>query len=496
MQVGYNLRKADKVNLITILLLVIIICGQVAMADGLANSVVQLTAGAVIAIIMFLNYFFPMKSYIRGLLFASLTSLVITGLIFADGYSLNKHYMFLVSIAMVSLYFKKELILIHGILVNIEYIILYVFVPDSFLSEIHTYSDFTTIIILTDGVLILLYFLTKWGNDLVNKTAEKEAETGKLLGKLNGMFQSIKEVAATLDGSIGVLNEKTSNINETSKGILESVQQISAAIQEEASSVNVINGTMNSSMQGLNQSVSLSHGIMDKTNSMESMVEDGWRKVETAKNSMSTVQSAISMTAITVTELKESLDMINSLLYSIKDIAGQTTLLALNASIESARAGEQGKGFAVVAEQIRRLSEQSKAIVADITEVTDHISEKSAEAAEKSVEGDKAANSGLAMMSEVADFFKHIKDYYKDTNGEFQKNVKGIEELVNNFIEIQEQLMNVASISEENSAATEEILSYIEEENSQIGFISETVGQIKALNDRMKDQRNAMKNMN
>ncbi len=496
MQVGYNLRKADKVNLITILLLVIIICGQVVMADGLANSGVQLTAGAVIAAIMFLNYFIPMKSFIRGLLFASLTSFVITGLIFADGYSLNKHYMFLVSIAMVSLYFKKELIMIHGILVNMEYIILYVFVPDSLLSEIHTYSDFTTIIILTDGVLILLYFLTKWGNDLVNKTAEKEAETGKLLGRLNGMFQSIKEVAGTLDGSIGVLNEKTLNINETSKGILESVQQISAAIQEEASSVNVINGTMNSSMQGLNQSVSLSHGIMDKTNSMESMVEDGWRKVEKAKNSMSTVQSAISLTAVTVTELKESLDMINSLLYSIKDIAGQTNLLALNASIESARAGEQGKGFAVVAEQIRRLSEQSRAIVVDITEVTDRISDKSAEAAEKSVEGDKAANSGLAMMSEVAEFFKQIKDYYKDTNGEFQKNVKEIEELVNNFIEIQEQMMNVASISEENSAATEEILSYIEEENSQIGFISETVGQIKALNGRMKDQRNAMKNLN
>ncbi len=492
---GYNLRKADRVNLITVLLLVVIICGQVIYTDGISEGVAQLLAGAAVCIVMVVNYFIPMNGYLRGLLFASLTSIVIMGIVVADPFSLNKHYMFIATIAMVALYFKKELLLAHGIIINIEYVVLYLSAPANFMTDIYRLEDFITIVVMTDGILTILYFLTKWGNDLVNKTTEKEAETGKLLGRLNGMFQSVKEVAGILDGNITELNEKTLNINETSKGILESVQQISAAIQEEASSVNVINGTMNSSMEGLNQSVALSHGLMDKTNSMEGMVEDGWRKVEAAKDSMSTVQSAISLSAVTVTELKESLDMINSLLLSIKDIAGQTNLLALNASIESARAGEQGKGFAVVAEQIRRLSEQSKAIVADITEVTDRISMKSAEAADKSTEGDNAARSGLLMMNEVANFFKQIRDYYKDTNGEFQKNVKEMEGLVSNFIEIQEQLMNVASISEENSASTEEILSYIEEENSQIGHISEAVGRIKELNIRMREQRSAMKKM-
>jgi methyl-accepting chemotaxis protein len=492
---GYNLRKADKVNLLVVLLLVVIICGQVIYTNGFKGGFAQLLAGIAVFLIMTATYFIPMNGYLRGLLFASLTSLVIMGIIIADPFSLNKHYMMMATIAMVSLYFKKELILIHGLIINIEYIILYLTFPTHFLTETYKLEDIFTIIIMTDGIVALLYFLSKWGNELVLKTAEKEAESSKLLERLNGMFQSVKEVAGIMDENILELNEKTLNINETSKGILESVQQISAAIQEEASSVNVINGTMNSSMESLNQSVSRSNGIMQKTNSMESMVEDGYRKLETAKDSMSTVQAAISLTALTVTELKESLDMINSLLYSIKDIAGQTNLLALNASIESARAGEQGKGFAVVAEQIRKLSEQSKAIVANITEVTDRISLKSTEAAEKSAEGDNAARSGLLLMNEVAGFFRQIKDYYKDTNGEFQMNVKEMDALVQNFIEIQEQLMNVASISEENSASTEEILSYIEEENSQINHISEAVIRIKDLNNRMKEQRKAMKNM-
>lgn len=492
---GYNLRKADRVNLITVFLLVFIICGKVIYVDGLSGGFAQLLAGVAVMIVMAVNYYVPMNGYLRGLLFASLTSLVITGIVVADPFTLSKHYMLMITIPMVAMYFKKELILFHGIVLNLEYIILYLVAPKNFLSEIYKFEDIFTIMIVVDGILILLYFLTKWGNELVQKSAEKEAETRNLLGRLNDMFQSIKEVAGNLDDNINVLNEKTVNINETSKGILESVQQISAATQEEASSVNVINGTMSNSMQGLNQTVSISHGIMEKSNSVQGMVEDGWRKVETVKNNMDTVQSSISLTAVTVTELKENLDMINNLLYSIKDIAGQTNLLALNASIESARAGEQGKGFAVVAEQIRKLSEQSKAIVADITDVTDKISVKSTEAAEKSTEGEKAAKSGLLMMNEIADYFREIKDFYKDTNSEFQKNVNEIEGLLKNFIEIQEQLMNVASISEENSAATEEILSYIEEENSQLSFIGESVGQIQTMSNRMKEQRSAMRDV-
>lgn len=492
---GYNLRKVDRVNLITIFMLVVIICVKVILTDGLSGGFAQLLGGLAVMIVMAVNYYVPMNGYLRGLLFASLASMVVTGIVITSPFTLSKHYMLIITIPMVAMYFKKVLILIHGIVLNIEYILLYLVAPKNFLGDIYKLEDIFTILVMADGMLILLYFLTKWGNELVQKSTAKEAETSKLLGRLDGMFQSIKEVAGNLDSNINVLNEKTVNINESSKGILESVQQISAAIQEEASSVNVINGTMNSSMQGLNQTVRLSHGIMEKSNSMQGMVEDGWRKVETVRNSMDTVQSSISLTAVTVTELKENLDMINNLLYSIKDIAGQTNLLALNASIESARAGEQGRGFAVVAEQIRKLSEQSKAIVADITEVTDKISVKSEEAADKSTEGEKAAKSGLLMINEIADYFREIKDFYKDTNNEFQKNVNEIEGLLKNFIEIQEQLMNVASISEENSAATEEILSYIEEENSQLSFIGASVGQIQEMSSKMKDQRSAMKDV-
>jgi methyl-accepting chemotaxis protein len=334
---------------------------------------------------------------------------------------------------------------------------------------------------------MFMFLITKWGNDLVHKIAKKEAESVNIIKQLNDTLATIKDGAKTLDGNVGEMNSKMQSISESSKGILESVQQISAAIQEEASSVSVINNSMANSMQMVNKTVEISRSVLNKSNDMSLKVEDGWEKVNSVTESMGTVKSTISLTAGTVLELIESLDEITRLLGGIKEIAGQTNLLALNASIESARAGEHGKGFAVVAEQIRKLSEQSRDIIADINKVTEDIAEKSKVASAKSVEGEKTASEGMELISGIRDYFGELKDFYNDINGEMQDSVNKIEATAEIFTEIQEQLMNVASISEENSASTQEILSYVESENSQIVSMKETAAELGKLSRTLKD---------
>lgn len=159
----------------------------------------------------------------------------------------------------------------------------------------------------------------------------------------------------------------------------------------------------------------------------------------------------------------------------------------MNASIESARAGEQGKGFAVVADNIRNLSEQSKKIIESINEVTTLIFDKSEIASRMSEEGEKAVLEGIQMIDEVASYLDDIKIYYHDTNENLSKSMNEIAVAANNFISIQEQITNVASISEENSASTEEILSIIEDENSQINYINTSVAEVHGLSKRLKD---------
>lgn len=486
-QQGYNVKRVHGVNLAATVIIVSLLCIQVVIAKGFDGGAKVLIASSTLILLSIINYFLPINEMLKSLLFPVINGTAAFGLIFADGFTLNKHYLIYSTVAMVVLYFRKELVVIYGILVNIGYFTMYLTVPENLLSTNTALKEFVTIITLFNGIIVLLYFLTRWGNELVVQAKGKEEEAMKLLSQLEQTFHTIDEGSRSLNDNISDVDAQLKGINEASQGIVDSVQQMATAIQDEASSVYRINESMTQSLQVVNQTIEISNKVVDKSGAMSSKVEDGWNKIDEVSRHMDTVNVAIGSTTTTVHDLQISLKEIETLLNKIKTIAGQTNLLALNASIESARAGEQGKGFAVVADHIRGLSEQSRRIVDDINAVTTVIFEKSENAVRMSEEGERATNEGMDIIREVASFFEDIKESYQETNEELSKSMKEIEVAAKNFIEVQEQITNVASISEENSASTQEILSIIEDENSQIAHINHSVTQVYELSQRLKE---------
>jgi methyl-accepting chemotaxis protein len=482
---AYNTKRVDIANVIVTIAIVVIICSQVVYERGLQAGKIPLIAGTVVVVISIINYFLRIHQNVKALIFALLPGLIVMALFYFDRFAVNKHYMIIITIAMVTLYFKKELILIYGIVMNIAMVVVYQIAPQGLMAADDTILAFFKVLTMLDGILILLYFLTKWGNELVNTASTKEEESSKLLKKLEHSMKTMEESADTLDSNIGDIDTQMKGISDASKGILDSVQQMALAIQAEG--IFKVNETMTSSLDVVNQTLQTSEGIVKKSDAISHKVEDGWNKMNMVTEHMGTVNTAIGTTTDTVTELKISLEEINHLLEGIKTIAGQTNLLALNASIESARAGEHGKGFAVVAEQIRNLSNQSRAIVEDINVVTVKIFEKSEAASRVSLEGEKASSEGMQLIREVAAYFNDIKESYQENNHELSSSMKEVAVAANNFIEAQEQITNLASISEENSASTEEILSIMEGENEQIAHINSSVAEVHSLSRKLKD---------
>jgi methyl-accepting chemotaxis protein len=486
-QQTYNLKRVNKVNVIVTIAIVLLICSQVVITRGLSNSMAPLGAGIIIVGVAIINYFLKINQDVKALTYAVLPAVVVLALFKIDEFAVNKHYMIIVTTAMITLYFKDKLILIYSVIVDLGVLLIYFVAPEGLMGADISVGSFIKVLTLMVGIQVLLFFLTKWGYELVRTAAKKEEEARGLLEKLETTFRTIEEGTDSLDQNVTTVDNQLQGINHASKGILDSVQQMAMAIQEEASSVYRINEAMTESLQVVNQTVEISKGIVDKSDHMSQKVEDGWRKMNEVSGRMHTVNTAIASTATTVSDLKVSLDTINSLLNNIKAIAGQTNLLALNASIESARAGEQGKGFAVVADNIRNLSEQSKKIIESINEVTTIIFEKSEMAAKMSDEGEKAVLEGILMIDEVTTYLDDIKISYHETNEDLSRSMNEIAVAANNFISIQEQITNVASISEENSASTEEILSIIEDENSQISYINSSVSEVHGLSKKLKD---------
>lgn len=162
-KIRYDTRKVHRVNLAIISILAILICGPMILSKGIHFLFIGL---AVIALAV-CNYFLPIKTYVKGFIFGLIPSSVVFTLFLLDSFSLNKHYILLCTVAIIALYFKKELIVFFGILTNLSFFILYLVNSSSLLGPFDDTIVFVTLLAIMNGVIIAFYLLAKWGNELI-----------------------------------------------------------------------------------------------------------------------------------------------------------------------------------------------------------------------------------------------------------------------------------------------------------------------------------------
>lgn len=483
----YNTQRVHKINLILLISLVLLLVIPIVYLRGIDDTGSIIIAGILVIILSILNYYLKLSPYVKGMIFSLLPIFVVVALFYADGYALNKHYIIFVAIAMITLYFKAELILVFSGVVNLALIVLYFTKPEELLGMDNDFKGFITVIALINGIMFALYLLTKWGRELIDESYEKEMVAQQLTQQLKETLHIIEGNTNTLDSSIEGVNTNITTIYDSSDHINEAVQQMTAGIQEEASSISSISESMGDSVKRANRSLSITQDIVEKSDIMNKSVQEGWEKINQLDNHMSTVNSSITTTATTVNDLQTSLETVNSLLQGIKDIAEQTNLLALNAAIESARAGEHGKGFAIVADEVRKLAEQSANITVDIEIVTTELFDKSKNAQAKSMKGETAIVEGEKLLSEISSYFEEIKDSFQYTNEELSIGLTEIQSSTQNFEDIQTQVENVANISEENASSIQEIAATLESEHELISNINEAILEINKLSNELEN---------
>lgn len=282
---------------------------------------------------------------------------------------------------------------------------------------------------------------------LVARFGGKDAP-GRLVIALASMVDRLRQ-------AIGHVGQLSNQVDATVQQIFEATSQSSIATGQVAQSIQgVAHGTQEQANQ-LSMSAKQIDALTFRGQQLQKQSQD-------TKSSMNFLNESITVTADRIRLLGNRSDEIGQILQTITEIAEQTNLLALNAAIEAARAGEQGRGFAVVADEVRKLAERSANSTKEIAKITQSTQIETQEAIEDMKLGLSHVQTSTQQVIETE---------------------QGIHYVTSVIQEINTAISVVSQVSEDNSSATEKVLAATEEVSAQQ---TETVAFTKQLSDAVE----------
>ncbi|NLC19223.1 MAG: substrate-binding domain-containing protein [Clostridiales bacterium] len=308
----------------------------------------------------------------------------------------------------------------------------------------------------------------------------------KYFEEFNQDFDEIKLVADQLEGVIDGLVDSSNNVRMAAEFIAEGAQSQTEEINTCQSVADIIADKINRMSQR-------SKELIDSAQEMGKVSNDGKIAIENlSENQHKNIEAnnAITREIYNLLDKTKTINEITNVLY---DIASQTNLLSLNASIEAARAGDAGKGFAVVAEEVRKLAERSRAASATINENISEINKQLSNL--KNVTDDSKEtfyNQSLA-VNKVIEAFEIINNYVDNFISSQQDFYEEVQSLTNEKERLIDSFCSIASVIQESSATTEEVASLTISQNSTANIIfkmaqdlSEKVGKIAKNSEKIK----------
>jgi methyl-accepting chemotaxis protein len=287
------------------------------------------------------------------------------------------------------------------------------------------------------------------GDLTVSLTTESQDEVGELVHWFNEFVAKLRGVIGKVVNSAGPLHELSGQLNHLMNQVNDNLEHQRRSAQSSKDSVD----RMQSSMESIVQDAASAVESADEANKES---QQGQTVVNNTMASIRSLSDGVSDAAAVIRKLEADTDQVRSVLEVIKGIADQTNLLALNAAIEAARAGEQGRGFAVVADEVRALASKTQESTEVISGTIGNLISASQNAVAVMDTGTSQAASGVENSEKAGEALVNISEVISSIQSMNQR----ISEAVNVQQQVSEDIVNsVADILQQSNETADEAAS-------------------------------------
>ncbi|OHC65699.1 MAG: hypothetical protein A3H93_03300 [Rhodocyclales bacterium RIFCSPLOWO2_02_FULL_63_24] len=279
----------------------------------------------------------------------------------------------------------------------------------------------------------------------IPSSAERD-EVGQLIAALQHMQTSLRDVIGAIAGNAEELNASARGMTAAAEGIRHSSHQQSDSVSSTAAAVEELTVSIGQVADNANSA----RGIVEQT---ARIADNGKRLVDGAAAEISKIAESVTTTSRSIHELQTNSQQISQIANVIREIADQTNLLALNAAIEAARAGEQGRGFAVVADEVRKLAERTGISTNEIKAMIDTIQAQTNTAVTQMGQASEQVEIGVTMIKDLQAPLEELQDCSSAAVSSLVELAHATKEQTNASTQIAQNVERIAQMGEENSTA-------------------------------------------